>query len=66
MSIIGKTLGNAKKHNGQILEDNRHKPIADQMNKPLKHSQCRAVIKIPCIIELKSPKYTMYCMCSKL
>ena len=38
---------NAKKHNGQILEHNRHKPIADQMNKPLKHCQCTVVIKIP-------------------
>ena len=25
MSIIGKKLGNAKKHNGQILEHNRHR-----------------------------------------
>ena len=26
MSIIGKKLGNAKKHNGQILEHNRLRP----------------------------------------
>ena len=29
MSIISKNLGNAKKHNGQILEHNRHKPSKD-------------------------------------
>ena len=28
MSIIGKKLGNAKKHNGQILEHNRLSPTA--------------------------------------
>ena len=30
MSIIDKNLGNAKKHNGQILEHNRHKPNQKQ------------------------------------
>ena len=28
MSIIGKNLGNAKKHNGKILEHNRLRPTA--------------------------------------
>ena len=26
MNIIGKNLGNAKKHNGKILEHKRHRP----------------------------------------
>ena len=31
MSIIGKKLGNAKKHNGQILEHNRLRPTGEQL-----------------------------------
>ena len=31
MSIIGKNLGDAKKHNGQILEHNRHRPNSEPL-----------------------------------
>ena len=40
MSIIGRKLGNAKKHNEQILEHNRLKPIpglANAQRKTLSH-----------------------------
>ena len=30
MSIIGKKLGNAKKHNGQISEHNKLRPSPDE------------------------------------
>ena len=34
MSMIGKKLGNAKKHNGKIMEHNRFRPIAETLSHP--------------------------------
>ena len=37
MSIIGRKLGNAKKHNEQILKHNRLRPIYDKVDSLFHH-----------------------------